>query len=50
MQVEGLTESRIQEVGRLPRDSASRRLFLAGVLTLAVGLCGWILWLLQGVG
>lgn len=47
--MEGLSNERIQEVGRVPRDSAGRRLFLAGLFTLAAGLCGWILWLLESV-
>jgi len=50
MQLDSSTESRIRDVGRMPRDSAGRQLFLVGVLTLAAGLCGWILWLLESVG
>lgn len=49
MQLQGLSEPRVQEVGRVPRASAGRGLFLAGVLVLAAGLCAWILWLLESV-
>jgi len=49
MQLQSSPGPHIQEVGRVRRDSAGRRLFLLAVLALAAGLCAWILWLLESV-